>query len=79
MADRFVSGGTAEEPPERDEEWLAAQKELDSKAQQRRQAESNQGSGLQEGGKTLYETLQANKGSTTPRPDERSSCTRLTV
>lgn len=64
MADRFVSAGTAEEPPERDEEWLAAQRELDEQAAARKkQTTSTAGPGLQEGGKTLYEVLQANKGS----------------
>ena len=57
MASRFVSGGTNEEPTERDEAWLAAQKELDAKRLQEKLA-----AGQQEGGKSLYETLQANKG-----------------
>lgn len=65
MADRFVSAGTAQEPPERNEEWLAAQRELDEQAaaRKKKEAASTAGSGLQEGGKTLYEVLQANKGS----------------
>ena len=57
MASRFVSGGTNEEPTERDEAWLAAQKEIDAKRLQEKVA-----AGQQEGGKSLYETLQANKG-----------------
>jgi hypothetical protein len=57
MASRFVSGGTNEEPTERDEAWLAAQKEIDAKRLQEKLA-----AGEQEGGKSLYETLQANKG-----------------
>ena len=64
MAERFVSAGTAEDAPERDPEWLAAQQELDAKALQRKQAESKHGSGMQDDGRTLFEVLQANKGST---------------
>jgi hypothetical protein len=62
MASRFVSGGTNEEPTERDEAWLAAQKEIDAKRLQEKLA-----AGQQEGGKSLYETLQANKGDYTLR------------
>ena len=53
---RFVSGGTNEEPTERDEEWLKAQQEIEAKRKQKVKI------GEQEGGKSLYETLQANKG-----------------
>lgn len=53
---RFVSGGTDEQPLQRDEAWLKAQQELDAAALARQDA------GKQEGGKSLYETLQANKG-----------------
>lgn len=59
MSSRFVSGGTNEEPTERDEAWLAAQKEIDAK---RLQEKEKLRPGEQEGGKSLYETLQANKG-----------------
>ncbi|KAF2019068.1 hypothetical protein BU24DRAFT_458779 [Aaosphaeria arxii CBS 175.79] len=55
MSSGFVSGGTVDNPVERDDEWHAAQKEL---AEKRRQKE------LQENahdGKSLYEVLQANK------------------
>lgn len=56
MSSGFVSGGTTEEPIERNDEWLAAQKELEAnrqrKAEQARQAD----------GRSLYETLEANKG-----------------
>lgn len=52
---RFVSGGTVDEPVERDEAWLNAQQDIDAR---RRQKEDE---ARQEGGKTLYETLQANK------------------
>ena len=53
---RFVSGGTNEEPTERDEAWLQAQKEIEAKHLAKIEA------GKQDGGKSLYETLQANKG-----------------
>jgi FAM192A/Fyv6, N-terminal domain len=56
MSSGFVSGGTTDEPTERSDEWLAAQKELEAnrqrKAEQARQAD----------GRSLYETLEANKG-----------------
>ncbi|KAE9376774.1 hypothetical protein N431DRAFT_331037 [Stipitochalara longipes BDJ] len=55
MSSGFVSGGTADAPIERSDEWLAAQKELEAnrqrKAEQARQAD----------GRSLYETLEANK------------------
>jgi hypothetical protein len=58
MSSGFVSGGTADAPIERSDEWLAAQKELEAnrqrKAEQARQAD----------GRSLYETLEANKGIT---------------
>ncbi|OCL01320.1 hypothetical protein AOQ84DRAFT_401863 [Glonium stellatum] len=52
---RFVSGGTNEQPLERDDEWLKAQKEIE---ETRRQKEEE---GRQAEGKSLYEVLQANK------------------
>ena len=56
MSSGFVSGGTADAPTERSDEWLAAQKELDlnavRKAEQARQTDS----------RSLFETLEANKG-----------------
>jgi hypothetical protein len=61
MTSRFVSGGTNEEPTERDEAWLSAQKEIDAK-----RLEQKLKPGEQEGGKSLYETLQANKGDFLP-------------
>lgn len=57
---RFVSGGTDEEPTQRDEAWLKAQQELDAAAIAKQEA-SRAGSG-----KSLYETLQANKGGWRP-------------
>ena len=56
MSSGFVSGGTSEKPIERDSEWLEAQEELEA-TRRRKEEESRQ-----EGGKTLYEVLQANKG-----------------
>jgi hypothetical protein len=53
---RFVSGGTDAEPTQRDEAWLKAQQELDAAAIAKQEA-ARVGSG-----KSLYETLQANKG-----------------
>ena len=56
MSSGFVSGGTADAPIERSDEWLAAQRELDlnavQKAEQARQTNS----------RSLFETLEANKG-----------------
>lgn len=56
---RFVSAGTDVEPVERDAEWLHAQEELETN---RRLKEEQ--SRATDDGKTLYEVLQANKGST---------------
>jgi len=56
MSSGFVSGGTVDAPIERDEAWLAAQKEVE--ANLRRKAELAR----QTDGKSLYETLEANKG-----------------
>jgi hypothetical protein len=56
MSSGFVSGGTTDKPVERDNEWLKAQEEIE--AIRRRNEESRR----QQGGKTLYEVLQANKG-----------------
>ena len=56
MSSGFVSGGTSENPIERDDEWLKAQQEIEA-TRRRKEEESRQ-----EGGKTLYEVLQSNKG-----------------
>ena len=53
---RFVHAGELEKPTERDDEWVKAQKEVEE--EQKRKL----GAGQQEGGKSLYEVLQANKG-----------------
>ena len=58
MSSRFVPGGTLEKPTERDSEWVQAQQELEEKRRQREEE-----SGKQQNGRTLYEVLQANKGS----------------
>ncbi|KLJ10700.1 hypothetical protein EMPG_09868 [Blastomyces silverae] len=55
MSSGFVSGGTIEEPTERDDEWLKAQQELE--AERRRKAEESN----RDEGKSLYEILQQNK------------------
>ena len=56
MSSGFVSGGTADNPIERSDEWLAAQKELEAN-RQRKAHEARQADG-----RSLYETLEANKG-----------------
>lgn len=55
MSSGFVSGGTNEEPLERDDEWRQVQQELED--ERRRKAEL----GKQDGGKSLYEVLEQNK------------------
>ncbi|OKL58933.1 hypothetical protein UA08_05467 [Talaromyces atroroseus] len=55
MSSRFVSGGTIDEPTERDDEWRRAQQEIEE--ERRRKAEL----GKQEGGKSLFDVLQQNK------------------
>ncbi|KAB8339249.1 hypothetical protein FH972_022183 [Carpinus fangiana] len=49
MSSGFVSAGTGEDPPQRDAEWLAAQKEIEA-AQLRKKEEANPNDG-----KSLYE------------------------
>jgi len=61
---RFVSAGSdGQETSERDEAWLKAQQQIEATKQKKAIA------GQQEGGKSLYETLQANKGDLTQPPD----------
>lgn len=55
MSSGFVSGGTSDQPIERDDAWLRAQQELEE--ERRRKAEIGQ----QNGGKSLYEMLEQNK------------------
>lgn len=56
MSSGFVCGGTADQPTERDDEWLQAQKDIEN-TRRRKEEEIRQS-----GGKTLYEVLQQNKG-----------------
>jgi len=56
MSSGFVSGGTADQPLERDDEWRKAQQEIEQRRRQKEE-ESRQG-----GEKPLYEILQSNKG-----------------
>ena len=62
MSSGFVSGGTTDVPIERDDEWLQAQKDIEE-TRRRKEEESRQ-----DGGKTLYEVLQQNKGDYLPIP-----------
>jgi hypothetical protein len=55
MSSGFVSAGTNEEPVERDDAWIRAQKELEE--ERRLKAEAGQ----QKDGKSLFEVLQQNK------------------
>lgn len=55
MSSRFVSGGTTEQPRERNELWQKAEQELEV-ARLRKEEQKNHD------GKTLYEVLQENKG-----------------
>ncbi|PNS20969.1 hypothetical protein CAC42_5035 [Sphaceloma murrayae] len=65
---RFVSGGTVDTPTERSEEWLKAQQAIEAKKVEKL-AQSRQ-----EEGKSLYETLQANKAA---KQDAFEESTRL--
>jgi hypothetical protein len=56
MSSGFVSGGTNDEPIKRSDEWLVAQQELDAN-RQRKAIEARQSDG-----RSLFETLEANKG-----------------
>ncbi|KAF7860661.1 hypothetical protein EAF04_008180 [Stromatinia cepivora] len=55
MSSGFVSGGTADAPTERSDEWLAAQQEIEAN-RQRKAIEARQ-----QDGKSLFEILEANK------------------
>lgn len=59
MSSGFVSGGTVDAPIERSDEWLAAQKELEASRQRKAELARHTD------GKSLYETLEANKGTAT--------------
>jgi hypothetical protein len=58
MSSGFVSGGTADKPVERDDEWRQAQQEIEDRRREKKDI------GKQNEGKSLYEILQANKGDT---------------
>jgi hypothetical protein len=53
---RFVSAGSTDDPSEHDEAWLKAHEAIEATGKKKTEI------GQQEGGKSLYETLQANKG-----------------
>lgn len=53
---RFVSAGSNEEASELDDAWQKAQQMIEATRQPKPHV------GEQEGGKSLYDTLQANKG-----------------
>ncbi|CAD6446600.1 ca15fb6f-5a66-4546-981d-9bfc8c295729 [Sclerotinia trifoliorum] len=55
MSSGFVSGGTADAPTQRSDEWLAAQQEIEAN-RQRKAIEARQ-----QDGKSLFEILEANK------------------
>lgn len=55
---RFVSAGTEADSVPRDDAWIQAQKEVEAQ----RQSKPVIKPGEQEGGKSLYEVLQQNKG-----------------
>lgn len=56
MSSGFISGGTTDAPLQRSDEWLAAQKEIEANALRRAEQ------ARQTDGKSLFETLEANKG-----------------
>jgi hypothetical protein len=56
MSSGFVSSGSLEGPTENDE-WKRVKKELDEERKRKTEKEN------QHGGKSLYEVLEANKGS----------------
>ena len=58
MSSGFVSGGTTDAPIQRSDEWLKAQLELEAE----RKAKADAAKAANEG-RSLYETLEANKGS----------------
>lgn len=67
MSSGFVSGGTADAPVERDDEWKQAQREIEEKRREKEEL------GRQNEGKSLFEVLQANKGDTIAHAATRSS------
>jgi hypothetical protein len=67
MSSGFVSGGTVDAPIERSDEWLAAQQELEANRQRKADL------ARQTDGKSLYETLEANKGTALHLPPSKQS------
>jgi hypothetical protein len=57
MSSGFVSGGSLDAPIERDEAWAKAEAELEEARKRKADLAKQQASG-----KSLFETLQANKG-----------------
>jgi hypothetical protein len=56
MSSGFVSGGSLDKPVERDDDWKKAQQELEE--ERKRKADFIKA----QGGKSLFDVLQANKG-----------------
>ncbi|KAK4547349.1 hypothetical protein LTR36_001005 [Oleoguttula mirabilis] len=65
---RFVSAGGADEPTAQDEAWLEAQRKIEATRQKKPEV------GQQEDGKSLFDTLQANKAA---KQDAFEEATRL--
>jgi hypothetical protein len=57
MSSGFVSGGSLDAPIERDEAWAQVERELEEARKRKAELAKQQASG-----KSLFETLQANKG-----------------
>ncbi len=66
MSSGFVPGGSLDAPIERDEAWAQAERELEEARKRKAELAKQQSSG-----KSLFETLQANKGDY-PAPPEFS-------
>ena len=56
MSSGFVAAGTTDDPVKSNDEWEKAKQELDENKRRREEA------AREEGGKSLYDVLQANKG-----------------
>ncbi len=61
MSSGFVPGGTNDAPIQRDDAWLAAQLELEAERKKKADAQKAMSEG-----KSLFETLEANKGPLAP-------------
>ena len=72
MSSGFVSGGTVDAPIERDDAWLSAQKEIEANRQRKLDEQARQSDG-----RSLYETLEANKGTYLP-PQQIHQTTLIT-